>query len=284
MTLRAHLDAARTALITAGIDTAEAGLDARLLASAVLGVDAAQVIAELGSPTPDGFDDRYGALVARRAAREPMAYILGRQEFWGRRFTVTPDVLIPRPETEIIVEAVLQRTDVDTAPLRIADVGTGSGCLAATLALERPRAQLVAIDLSADALSVARRNVSTLGVGDRIALVRGDLLTGTLGPFDVIVSNPPYVPVADRNGLPPEVGVHEPTAALFAGLDGLDVIRRLVLQAIERLAPRGWLIFEIGMGQTESVRRLVTATSGLQLEAIASDLQGIPRTAIARAR
>lgn len=284
MLLRDHIASARSAFITAGIDAVEAGLDARLLAASVLGYDSATLLIEFDAPAPMSFESAFHALVARRTMREPMAYVLGRQEFWGLSFVVTPAVLIPRPETELIVETVCARIAATATPFDVADVGTGSGCLAVALAMERPRAHVTGVDMSLDALAVAAQNVAAHRVGDRVRLVRADLLEDTLGPFDLIVSNPPYVPVADAARLQPEVREHEPRAALFADDDGLGVIRRLVPQAASRLKPGGWLVFEIGFGQADRVRAIVSHVPQLSLETIYPDLQGIPRAVVARRR
>ena len=214
-----------------------------------------------------------------------MAYLFGGQEFYGRMFEVTSAVLIPRPETEIIVEAALQRFPDDRAVPHIADIGTGSGCLAITLANERPAARLLATDVSKAALLVARQNANRHGVEDRIVFALSDLLAGaslaTSNLFDLIVSNPPYVPDADRATLQPEVRNYEPAEALFAGPDGLDVIRRLIPAAAGRLKTGGSLIFEIGVGQDAAVGELISAVPGLRMVGLRNDLQGIPRTVVA---
>jgi release factor glutamine methyltransferase len=212
-----------------------------------------------------------------------MAYIYGGQEFYGRMFEVTPAVLIPRPETELIVEALLEVVSSE-AQARVADVGTGSGCLAVTIACERPSTRVIAIDVSDDAIEVARRNVIRHGVGDTVFLGIGDLLPDHLAAerFDLIVSNPPYVPERDRATLPPEVQEYEPGSALFAGGDGLDVIRRLVRSSVDHLNSGGYLIFEIGINQDAAVTQLISSTPGLRMTGLRHDLQGIPRTVVAQ--
>jgi release factor glutamine methyltransferase len=224
---------------------------------------------------------RHQALIDRRASREPYAYIVGSQEFWGLSFRVTPDVLIPRPETELVVEAALEILPAGGTGVAIADIGTGSGCIAVTLARERPDARVVATDLSDAALAVARQNAASHAVLNRIALQRADLLDGITGPFDAIVSNPPYVMDGDREGIQPEVRF-EPAAALYAGPDGLDAVRRLVADAPSRLRAAGILIFEFGFGQADAVEQLISQASGLTMVALRRDLQDIPRVAIAR--
>jgi release factor glutamine methyltransferase len=295
MTLQEHVHRGRLRLEQAGIDANEAGLDAELLAREVLSWDLAAVLARSHEPAPDGFPARYDARISRRERREPISYILGRREFWGLDFEVGPGVLTPRPETEFIVEEAIERFAgprhakagadaplVSAHPSRIADVGTGSGCLAISLALEFPAARLVATDISTAALDVARRNAKRHRVGDRIELSRTSLLTGVAGPFDLIVSNPPYVASGDVADLPPEVRDYEPREALDGGADGLDVIRKLLAEAGSHLVPGGWLVFEFGFGQEEGVKDAVARVPHLRLDRVRADLQGIPRTAVVR--
>jgi release factor glutamine methyltransferase len=279
-TLGDQVRRARQRLVAAGIPRREADLDARLLAQEALGWDAVRFFREAGHPAAPSFEGTYATLVARRASREPIAYILGRQEFWNLTFEVTPAVLIPRPETEIIVESVLQQLPDRAQALSIADVCTGSGCLAVVLALAYSRARVSASDVSRAALEVARRNAACHGVASRTFLVESDLLDALRGPFDLIVANPPYVPEREYAALQPEVRDHEPAVALLAGSDGLTVIGRLIDAAAERLAKGGVLIFELGAGQKEAVATLVSASDRLTLHEIRADLQGIPRTAI----
>jgi release factor glutamine methyltransferase len=271
---------ARRRLRDAGIPPEEAGLDARLLAEFALGWDAARYLTEGGGVPPAGFAAEYARLVARRAAREPLAYVTGRKEFWNLTFAVSPAVLVPRPETELIVESALERSPADR-PCSIADVCTGSGCIAVVLARERPRAAVVATDVSMDALRVAAANASSHGVGARLRLARADLLKGIAGPFDLIVSNPPYVPSFERAALAPEVRDFEPAIALFAGAGGLAVIRRLVDQSVERLARGGHLMFEFGFGQAEAVRVLLSSVRAFAGVELKRDLRGTPRMAVA---
>jgi release factor glutamine methyltransferase len=218
-------------------------------------------------------------LIARREQREPLAYITGVREFWGLAFEVSPAVLVPRPETELLVEAALARWPL-SSPLRAADVCTGSGCIAIALAHERPAASILATDLSAEALEIAGRNAVRHHVAARVECLRTDLLEDAPGTFDLVVSNPPYVPEGDRAGLQAEVS-HEPDLALFSGTDGLNAIVRLAAQAESRLKPGGLFLFEFGAGQEDQVRTVIAARSGLRLIELKHDLQGIPRTAIA---
>ena len=280
-TIGARVAAARERLRAAGIPSEEADLDARLLAERVLDWDAARYLTHANDQEPEVFAERFETLVARRAAREPTAYVIGRREFCGLEFHVTPAVLIPRPETELIVEAALAEFPRSGDPLDIADVGTGSGCLAVALARERPGSRIVATDISSAALEVARGNARRLGVAARIELVETDLLHGLERQFDLIVSNPPYVPEQDRQNLQPEVRDYEPARALYAGDDGLSVLRRLVDETAARLKPEGRLIFEFGFGQSDAVRALLSNTRSMVLLDLRRDLQGIPRVAVA---
>jgi release factor glutamine methyltransferase len=284
MTLRDHLREARHALVAAGVPDKEAALDAALLARHLLGWDRAHLIVAELEPAPPAFADAYRRLIARRAAREPVAYIRGVQEFYGRDFIVSPAVLIPRPETEFVVEealACLGGVDMPPEP-RVVDVGTGSGCIGVTLALEWPSAHLVGTDISDTALVVAETNARQHGVDDRLTWRHGPYLAGLAPPLDLVVSNPPYVADHDVGALVPEVGDHEPHAALFGGRDGLRDVREVARQSAERLRPGGWLVMEIGDAQDDAVRRLLTDTPGLTLVRMRDDLQGIPRVAVVR--
>jgi len=281
--ISARVAAARERLRAAAIPPDEADLDARVLAERILDWDTARYLTNANEEEPEEFAGRFEALVARRAGREPTAYIVGRREFCGVDFQVTPAVLIPRPETELIVEAALAAFSRSSGAIDIADVGTGSGCLAVTLARERPASRVLATDISSDALDVARLNARRLGVASRVELLETDLLNGVEREFDLIVSNPPYVPEHDRAQLQPEVRDYEPSRALFAGDDGLSVIRRLIDQVPGRLKPEGRLIFEFGFGQADGIRTLLSNTRSMVLLDLRRDLQGIPRVAIASA-
>jgi release factor glutamine methyltransferase len=221
-------------------------------------------------------------MVRRREGREPVAYILGEREFWGLSFLVSPAVLIPRPETEAIVERALALMDDARRAWRLADVGTGSGCLAVALAHERGNATVIATDISERALGVAAANALRHGVDSRIRLIRTSLLDDIPGPFDLIVANPPYVPGGTRDGLQPDVRDYEPETAVFGhGADGLDEVRLLLTQTPERLAPGGWLLMEFGFGQGDAVRAAVSAVPNLEFVEILRDLQGLERTLVA---
>jgi release factor glutamine methyltransferase len=255
--------------------------------------------------------ETYFALVARRAAGEPTQYLTGRQEFWGLEFEVTPAVLIPRPETEHVIEVALERLGDRSEPLCIADVGTGSGCIAIALACELPLAEVVATDISAAALEVAQRNATRHHVSDRIRLVACDLLSAVAGPgvglvgapigsawpttgavpapapaptagsprapFDLIISNPPYVSREEASKLPREVREHEPDVALFAGLAGIEICERLIDQADALLRPAGLLVLELGYNSEDRVRDILAAHPNWRDVRITNDLAGIPR-------
>ncbi|MBI3491734.1 MAG: peptide chain release factor N(5)-glutamine methyltransferase [Acidobacteria bacterium] len=278
----ARVDEARQRLLEAGVSPNESALDARLLAEHTLGWTAERYFTDANQSEPDDFLSRYAALIARRTAREPVAYIIGRREFWELEFEVTPAVLIPRPSTEFIVEAVLDLFRDPSAPLKIADVCTGCGCVAVAIAHEHRAATVTATDISEAALDVARRNATRHGVADRVTFARSDLLGGVAGTFDVIVANPPYVVDEARPVLQPEVRDYEPGVALFGGNDGLGVITRLVAAAPSRLRPGGYFIFEFGFGQDVEVEQLLERAPALTLLELRRDLDGIARTAVAR--
>jgi release factor glutamine methyltransferase len=282
-TIELWREAARL-LERAGFSADAARLDAGVLARALLGWDQARWLADGRETAPAGFAAHLEAWVARRARREPVAYITGRREFYGRTFLVSPAVLIPRPDTETLVEAALACLDRMAAGALVADVGTGSGCLAVTLAAERPSIRVVATDISAAALDVARENARCLRVSDRIQFREGPLLAGAATPVDLIVSNPPYVREVERETLPADVVAFEPHGALFAGADGLDVIRLLADEASRSLSPGGRLAVEIGHDQADAVRALIDATAGLATQAVVTDIESRPRVVVAARR
>jgi release factor glutamine methyltransferase len=284
-TLRETVARAQERLTASGVVADEAVLDAELLARHVLGWDRARFYLHRGDRVPSGFDDAYDVLVRRRAAREPISFITGQREFWGRVFAVNEAVLTPRPETEFVVEEALASIASLQSNAFVVDVGTGSGCLAVTLALERPRLRVAATDISPAALEVARRNASRHLVADRIDFRLADLLEGLSPGADVIVANLPYLPAAHAERLPPEVRNHEPSVALFGTEeDGLGLIRRLVQQAQAHLAPRGVLVLEFGIGQEQGIRELAAGLQHVALVRIRPDLQGIPRVAVMQRR
>lgn len=276
--------AARERFEAAGIAPMEAVLDAELLAREVLGWDRATWAARNIEPPPASFESRFSELCARRMAREPVAYIRGRQEFYGREFAVSRDVLIPRPESELLVEEALLLLPALAASrqLTVVDIGTGSGCLVVTLALEFPGARYVATDISEAALVVARGNAERHRVADRITFVRGAYFGGQSGPFNIVVTNPPYVAESDRPSLAPEVVQYEPAAALFGGDDGLRDVREIVAQSSRLLDDDGSLLMEVGYGQIDRVAAVANESDTLALVRSRRDLQGIPRVAVIR--
>ena len=277
MTLHQHIAAARRQLEAAGIAAEAAAIDAEVLARHVLGWDRAQLLSHYRDAAPAAFDGRYQPLVDRRARREPVAMITGTREFWSRDFAVTPNTLVPRPDTELIVEEAL-RILPDRAATVI-DIGTGSGCLAVTLAAERPQDLVVATDISHEALLVARANARRHQVDGRLQFVRTDLASGLRIQADLIVSNPPYVPYRDAGSLPIDVSDYEPAMALFGGRDGLAIIERLLLTLTPRLAPHAAFIVEFGDGQEDDVAA-AAEREGWQVLRMRRDLQGIARTAV----
>ena len=289
MTVRDAVADATTTLVGAGFPAADARIDAAVLARHLLGWTLTDWVARDREPVPAGFTARLSAAVTRRTHREPVAYITSEKEFFGRPFQVNRAVLIPRPETEWLVDAALEAARQATSPdgrgsgPLILDIGTGSGCLAITLALECPAATVVGTDVSAQAIAMALNNADRLRATNvRFALVGDDEFVPAGAPaLDIIVSNPPYVPLRDRPSLAPDVVEYEPALALFGGQDGLDVIRQLVPAAAARLRRGGWLMMEIGAGQEPAVLALVAA-GGLAPERSIQDLQGIPRVIRAR--
>lgn len=260
--------------------------DADLLLCEVLGINRTSLYAmHLMRPLTQDEVDRYRELVKRRAKLEPIAYILGTKGFWKHDFTVDKRVLIPRPETELLVEAATKALAArKEEPLRIVDVGTGSGCIACSLALEFPQATVVATDASSDALEVATINATALGVRERVKLVRGDLLAPLLArgsKVDLIVSNPPYIGTTERDRMDDDVKLHEPAMALFAGADGLDLMRRLVVEAAQLLEPEGYLFVEHGDLQGAATRALAEA-AGLEQVTTKKDYSQLDRLLVAR--
>ena len=299
-------------------------LTTELLLMYALGRDRAWMYAHVEEPLDAAKSEKFFALIARRAAGEPTQYLIGKQEFWGLEFEVTPAVLIPRPETEHVMEVALARLgerglkiDMDTGAPReklcVADVGTGSGCLAVALAWELPHADVYATDISAAALEVAQRNATRHAVADRVHFTQCDLLdtlqkaksqvagargaapadgaaalpacVSTESLFDVIVSNPPYISLEEAPQLQREVRDHEPHQALFGGRTGVEIYARLIEQARELLRDRGILVLELGHDSAEYVRGIFDEQSGWTKVSIAMDLAGIPRVLAAeRAR
>jgi release factor glutamine methyltransferase len=278
---RAVVEAAQI-LRRAGVP--EARREAASLLEHVTGRDRTFLITSAETALAPGEVNRLRQLVERRAAGEPLQYITGHQEFYKLDFEVTPDVLIPRPETELLVEAALDLLDERDGPALVLDVGTGSGCIAVSLLHERGDARAVGVDISQPALRVAARNAARAGVQERLSLVVSDglsALDSRRARFTMIVSNPPYVAEDAIMGLQREVRDHEPRVALTPGGDGLRVIRALIGEAPRYLDAGGHLLMEIGFDQHEAVRRLIDPRVWALLD-IHQDLQGIPRTVALR--
>ena len=313
MTLREWLVQAEAQLLD-GPHPDRAKRDAETLLLHLIGKNKAWLMAHAEDDFAGCTAIHYAGLLDRRRKGEPIQYIIGETEFYGMSFRVTPDVLIPRPETEHLVEKVVQlipaldrrpekffsirkvrpafrdgkRTHREgdpnqiSWPPRVLDVGTGSGCIAISIAHDWGEVEITAIDSSASALEVARSNAEGLGFADCIRFLQGDLLAPIAGErFDIIVSNPPYVPVTDRNSLSIEVRDHEPALALFAGDDGLEVYRRLIPQAFDALVSGGFIALEIGYGQQPAIQSLLAEAGFMEIE-FTADLQGISRVASAR--
>lgn len=271
-TWRDELAAAAQLLGMSGVDAPMR--EARWLLADVLGVDRAELILREDQPPEPDHRAAWSAALARRAAGEPLSRIRGWKEFYGRRFQVTRDVLDPRPETEHLVEAALERLPKGG---RVLDLGTGSGCILVSVLAERPDASGVGLDVSEQALNVARLNAFSLGASARAEWALGDFdaLDG-LGEFDMVVSNPPYIPTGDIAALDIEVRAHDPGLALDGGEDGLAAYRRIIPAAMGVLAPGGWLALEVGAGQADAVRALLLSEGWLAL-GVRRDLGGHDR-------
>ena len=258
-------------------------LDAELLLSHALGCDRVRLYMDMPRPLDAAELAAVKALVVRRRKREPVAYILGRREFYRRAFEVTADVLIPRPETELLVDRALEALPAGEG--RALDLCTGSGAIAISVALERAELRVDATDVSEAALAVARRNAEQLGASERVRFFTGDLFAAVRAeaPYALITANPPYVGEAEWPSLAPELA-HEPRLALLAGDDGLDVLRRLCAEVGDYLAPGGVALFELGRGQADEVRALLCADTRLEDVCTHHDLAGIERIVQARRR
>jgi len=271
-----------TQLRSAQLDEAE--LDARILLGAALGLDLTGLIAQAARPLTEAEASRLAQHLQRRIAGEPVARILGTREFWGLPFRLSEATLDPRPDTETVVELALEilREQKASHPPRIADIGTGSGAILLALLHEIPDAFGVGTDLSLTALATARDNARALGLADRAAFVACSYAAALSGPFDLIVSNPPYIPSAEIPKLSIEVREHDPHLALDGGNDGYDAYRALIPQASERLAPGGALIVEAGQGQARNIETLMAAAALVPDRPPKADLAGIPRAVSAR--
>lgn len=275
-TLVAAWTRTRNALKAAGV--ASPVLDARMLVEAAAGVTRLDIVTDPYRVVDADARATLDALTARRAAREPLAYILGVREFWSLSLAVSPAVLTPRPETETVVDAALAALPAES-PARVLDLGTGSGAILLALLKERPAATGVGVDRSPAALAVAQANATALGLGARVTFLEGDWGQGLEGPFDVVVSNPPYIVAGEIDGLAPEVARHEPRLALDGGPDGLDAYRALLPDVARLLRPGGRFMLEIGRGQDGDVLALARA-AGLEPEAVKPDLAGVGRVVL----
>lgn len=276
MAVRDALRVAAAQLAAAGV--VNSGRDAELLLLHMAQISRAELISNPDRRLSASEWHLYRAWIARRKNFEPVQYIIGEREFYGLTFKVTSGVLIPRPETEHLVEAALERIPLDM-PWRIADVGTGSGAIAIALAVARPLATVSAIDISVAALGIAKENAATNGVSDRVSFRQADLLDNAGdGEFDMVVSNPPYIADGEREVLDAEVREYEPPQALFAGPTGFEIYERLIPQAAQLLRHGGWLLMEIGAGQHMQLSRLLKDWSNVSF---VPDLQGIHRVVLA---
>jgi len=261
-------------------------LDAEVLLAFVRGCQRIALYTAFDVPVNDDERARFRGLVKRRGEGEPVAYLVGSKEFFSLPFGVSPAVLIPRPETEGLVIRVLDICQSAGQQPRIVDVGTGSGAIAVTLAKRMPQAALVATDISSAALAVARDNATRHGVLDRVEFVECDLLDAPagVGPWDVIVSNPPYVREDEFDALPRDVRLHEPRTALVSGPTGVEVISRLAAAAAKTLAPGGWLVVEVGPSTATAAEQVIAAHAEFLSEPTIKDLAGLPRIVQARRR
>jgi release factor glutamine methyltransferase len=267
-----------TRLRAVGIESAQ--LDARVLLAHVLGVDAAQLVAGSDDPVSGEAQDRFEQAIARRLAREPVARIMGVKEFWSKEFSLSPEALVPRPETETLIEAALLARPERDAQLRVLDLGVGSGVLLGAILLERPAAFGVGVDRSFDAVRTARGNLASLGVADRAHFICGDWGHALGIGFDLVLANPPYVASGDMERLPIEVRDHDPVRALDGGVDGLDAYRAILGDLGRLLAPGGIAVLELGDGLEQAVSGLAK-DAGIEVNGPAHcDLSGRPRALV----
>ena len=271
-TIGACLEEGARRLAKAGIP--DARREARLILAHALGIGTATILGYPERAVEDA--GRFDSLIARRAAREPLSHLTGRREFWSLEFEVTPETLDPRADSETLVEAALAAIPDRQAPLSVLDFGTGTGCLLLALLSELPNARGVGIDIAEETLAVARRNAAGLGLAERALFAIGDWGGALAGPFDLIVSNPPYIPAGEIPGLQPEVADFEPRRALDGGVDGLDAYRRLGPDISRLLRPGGVAVLEFGLGQGDAVARLMAA-EGLAPQGFRADLAGHDR-------
>ena len=264
-------------LAAAGVDGA--ALDARLLLMAALGCDRTALLSRAAETVPDAAAARYAGFLARRAGHEPVSRILGHREFWSLDFALGPATLDPRPDSETLVEAALAACP--GRDLRVLDLGTGTGCLLLAVLHDRPGAIGIGIDRSEAAVRTARDNARALGLADRAAFLVGDWANALDARFDLVLSNPPYIPEAEIAALDPEVRDHDPRLALSGGADGLDAYRALAVALPDLLVPGGTAVVELGIGQAPDVTALFRA-AGLDITGTPHDLAGIPRCVLSK--
>jgi release factor glutamine methyltransferase len=277
-TIRALWRRGAARLRASGVENAE--LDARVLLAHVLDAEPARLIAGASEAATEEIEMRFAALMGRRARGEPVAHIVGYKEFWGLRFAVSPDVLVPRPETETLVEAVLHARPDKKARLRVLDLGTGSGALLAAILVERPSAIGLGVDRSEAALKIARNNFAILGLQHRAAFLCGDWGRVIGADFDVVVANPPYVASDEMDKLPREVREYDPRGALDGGRDGLRSYRAILADLKRLLAPEGVAVLELGAGQEEAVAKLARDADMVVNGPARRDLSGHPRALV----
>ena len=279
-TLKQAWIGARKALEAAGVDSPV--IDARMLLLGATGLNRMTLLTEPDRPLPDGSERVLADFVERRARREPVAHILGRRAFWNLELLSDRRALVPRPETEVIVDVVLRSAPAE-APLRVLDLGTGTGAILLALLAERPAWSGVGVDISPEALALARENAALHALTDRATLLQGNWDGPVEGSFDVVVSNPPYIPTGDIAGLMPDVRDHDPHLALDGGADGLDPYRHLFSVLPRLLKSGGLFAFEFGIGQGEAMRELARTTKGLVNVNIIRDLSDMERVVVGRA-
>lgn len=273
------LQKAATMLAAAGV--ADARREARLLLAQIWSEDASTLLAHPERPLTAEDERSFSAAAARRARREPASRIAGRREFWSLPFLLNADTLDPRPDSETLVEAVMEARPDRAAPLSVLDLGTGTGCLLLAVLTEYPLAHGIGVDISQGALEAARANAVALGLNHRASFVQGDWGSGLSARFDVILCNPPYIPDGEIDALEPEVARWEPRLALAGGPDGLSCLRRLAPQLVDLLCADGMAAIEIGAGQADAASALLV-DAGLQIAAIRLDLAGVPRCVLAK--
>jgi release factor glutamine methyltransferase len=277
VTLAEAMRAAAARLGAAGVDSPD--LDARVLALEAFGLDHAALISQGADAARPQALDRLDAMIARREAGEPVARILGRREFWGLDFALSPATLVPRPDSETVVQAALDAIEGRDGPLRMLDLGTGTGCLLLALLAERKDAFGIGVDRSAEAAATARGNAQALGLGGRAAFIVGDWAASLIGPFELLISNPPYIAGSEIPGLDADVREHDPRLALDGGVSGLDAYAAITRDAPRLMARQGALVLELGAGQEADVARLAT-DAGFDVRAAQRDLGGVPRALV----